>query len=111
MKYVLILATIAACAHAPVPAPPTAAVPADPDAAQRDAAAAITAGHYDDALARLAPLTDDDAAYATRIAYLRATALLYKHDFAGATRIFQARVDRQRARGDHVSEAWLHNAL
>jgi hypothetical protein len=111
MKRLLLLATIAACAPAHAPAPPATRAPIDPEAAQRDALAALAAGRYDDALASLAPLTDDDAAYATRVVYFRATALLYERDFAGATKLFQARVDVERARADRVKEAWLHNAI
>jgi hypothetical protein len=82
------VAAIAACAHAPTVAP-AQAPPATPTA----------------------PMADDNGPHAARDAYDRATALVYQRDFAGATRVFEARVAEEHARGERVKEAWLHNDL
>jgi hypothetical protein len=106
----LFACAVGACAHAAAPRS-AAPVAVDPTAAQRDAAAALAAGRYDDALADLAPLTDDDAPYATRVVYLRATARLYLGDSDGASRLFHARIDHAHAHHRPLDEAWLHNVL
>jgi hypothetical protein len=109
MRARLFLVVVAAggCAHRP---PPPVAAPAP---TTLPACEQLLAQHQlEPAQKCLAALPPEVSAKPAAV-YLRATACLYREDYAGATRAFDGLIAQTRAQPtpDRSKEAWTHNAL
>ena len=72
----------------------------------------IADGRYDDALTELDGVDARAERMATRVAYMKASAYLYKRDTSAAERVFRQHIELlRRNRSESSTEGWVHNAL